>query len=304
MYDDIGSIGYVNMRFARGLNAQGIRCQVFNPALPMLNLFLNHRDHRKITVIDGKVGFTGGYNLADEYFDRTRPYGTWKDTGLMLEGEAVQSLTAQFLELWNVQSREKEDYGRYLNAVSSVSAPGFVQPFGDDPLGAERVAENVYLGLTARAEKTLWFITPYLIISDEMSQALGLAAKRGVDVRIIVPGVPDKKTIYAVTKSYFAGLATQGVRIFAYSPGFCHAKMCLCDGEMATVGTSNLDYRSLYHHFENDVLFSDCPAVTAVAEDFEALFPQCREVTEEYTSGRGRMLRIWQCILRLFAPLM
>lgn len=304
MYDDIGSVGYVNMRFAQGLNADGIRCQVFNPALPLLNPFLNHRDHRKITVVDGKIGFTGGYNLADAYFDRVKPYGKWKDTGLKLEGEAVRSLTAQFLELWNVQSRTGEDYGRYLNLCHSVPAPGFVQPFADNPLGKERVAENVYLNLINRAENTMWFITPYLIISDEMSLALGLAAKRGVDVRIITPGVPDKKTVYAVTRSYYAGLATQGVRIFEYSPGFCHAKMSLCDGEIATVGTSNLDFRSLYHHFENDVLLSDCPAVEGVKGDFESLFPQCREVTERYRTGRGRMLRTWQYILRLFAPLM
>ncbi len=304
MYDDIGSVGYVNMRFALGLNADGIRCQVFNPALPVLNLFLNHRDHRKITVIDGKVGFTGGFNLADEYFDRVKPYGKWKDTGLKLEGEAVLSLTAQFLELWNVQAQKRDDYGAYLKKTSVLPGEGFVQPFADNPLGPERVAENVYINLANRAVSSLWFITPYLIISDEMALALQLAAKRGVDVRIITPGVPDKKTVYAVTRSYYAGLATQGVRIFEYSPGFCHAKMCVCDREIATVGTSNLDYRSLYHHFENDVLFSDCRAVRDVAADFEDLFPKCLEVTERYRSGRGRMLRIWQCILRLFAPLM
>lgn len=304
MYDDIGSVGYVNMRFAQGLNADGIQCQVFNPALPVLNLFLNHRDHRKITVIDGRAGFTGGYNLADEYFDREKPYGKWKDTGLKLEGEAVRSLTAQFLELWNLQTKSQQQDGAYLDIRHTVPAEGFVQPFSDDPLGRERVAENVYINLANRAQSKLWFITPYLIISDEMSLALTLAAKRGVDVRIITPGVPDKKTVYAVTRSYYAGLAIQGVRIFEYSPGFCHAKMCLCDGDMASVGTSNLDYRSLYHHFENDVLFSDCQAVRDVAADFETLFPQCTEVTEKYCSGRKRMLRIWQCILRLFAPLM
>ena len=304
MYDDIGSVGYVNMRFAQGLKEEGIHCQVFNPALPVLNLFLNHRDHRKITVIDGKVGFTGGYNLADAYFDRGKPYGKWKDTGLRLEGEAVQSLTAQFLELWNLQTRTGREDREYLHIRETVPGEGYVQPFSDNPLDTERVAENVYINLANRAQRTLWFITPYLIISDEMSLALTLAAKRGVDVRIITPGVPDKKTVYAVTRSYYAGLATQGVRIFEYSPGFCHAKMCLCDGEMATVGTSNLDYRSLYHHFENNVLFSDCQAVRDVAADFEDTFSQCQEVTEKYRSGRKRMLRIWQCILRLFAPLM
>ena len=304
LYDDIGSVGQVNMFFAKRLQEEGIQCRPFNPALPLLNIFLNHRDHRKITVIDGKVGFTGGFNLADEYFDRKHPYGKWKDTGLRLEGEAVRSLTAAFLELWSVQNHQREDYRAYLDIVHSVPARGFVQPFADNPLGQERAAEEVYLNLTSQSNKTLYFMTPYLIITDEMHRALRLAAKRGVDVRIITPGIPDKKTVYAVTRSYYAGLAAQGVRIYEYTPGFCHAKQCICDGRIATVGTSNLDYRSLYHHFENNVVLYGCDAVGEIAADFERIFPQCREVTEDYRAGRGAMLRTWQYILRLFAPLM
>ena len=304
MYDDIGSVGNVNMRFAKALNDAGIRCCSFNPALPVLNLFMNHRDHRKITVIDGKVGYTGGFNLADEYFGYTEPYGHWKDTGIRLEGEAVKSLTATFLELWTVQTRQKGDCDRYLKVNYSVPAPGFVQPYGDNPLGGERSAKNVYLNLISQANKSLYIMTPYLIISDEIAGALRLAAKRGVDVRIITPGIPDKKTVYAVSRSYYGGLAAQGVRIYEYSPGFCHAKQCLCDGKIASVGTSNFDYRSLYHHFENNVLLYDCEAVQQMAADFESLFPQCREVTKQYQSGRGAFPLLWQCVLRLFAPLM
>ena len=304
LYDDIGSVGKVNMFFARRLCEEGISCRPFNPALPLLNIFLNHRDHRKITVIDGKVSFTGGYNLAEEYFDRRHPYGKWKDTGLRLEGEAVRSLTAAFLELWSIQEEPHEDYGKYLDIVHSVPTAGFVQPFADNPLGQERIAEEVYLNLTSQSNKSLYFMTPYLIITDEMHRALRLAAKRGVDVRIITPGIPDKKTVYAVTRSYYAGLAAQGVRIYEYTPGFCHAKQCICDGRIATVGTSNLDYRSLYHHFENNVVLYGCDAVQDIAADFENTFPQCREVTEAYRAGRGAMLRTWQYILRLFAPLM
>ena len=304
LYDDIGSVGKVNMFFAKRLREEGIQCRPFNPALPLLNIFLNHRDHRKITVIDGKVGFTGGFNLADEYFDRKHPYGKWKDSGLRLEGEAVRSLTAAFLELWSVQNNQREDYRAYLDILHSVPAGGFVQPFADNPLSQERAAEEVYLNLTSQSNKTLYFMTPYLIITDEMHRALRLAAKRGVDVRIITPGIPDKKTVYAVTRSYYAGLAAQGVRIYEYTPGFCHAKQCICDGRIATVGTSNLDYRSLYHHFENNVVLYGCDAVGEIAADFERTFPQCREVTEEYRAGRGAVLRTWQYILRLFAPLM
>lgn len=304
LYDDIGSVGKVNMFFAKRLNDEGIQCHPFNPALPLLNIFLNHRDHRKITVIDGKVGFTGGYNLAEEYFDRKHPYGRWKDTGLRLEGEAVRSLTAAFLELWGVQKSRLEDYRSYLDIVHSVPAEGFVQPFADNPLGQERAAEEVYLNLTSQSNRTLYFMTPYLIITDEMNRALRLAAKRGVDVRIITPGIPDKKMVYAVTRSYYAALAQQGVRIYEYTPGFCHAKQCICDGHIATVGTSNLDYRSLYHHFENNVVLYGCDAIADIAADFERTFPQCREVTEAYRAGRGAVLRTWQYILRLFAPLM
>ena len=303
MYDDIGSVGYVNMAFAKKLNAEGIKCMPFNPAFPVLNLFLNHRDHRKATIIDGKVGFTGGYNLSDEYFGRAQPYGVWKDTGLRLEGEAVRSLTASFFELWNVTASTREDYAPYLNVSCGVEADGFVQPYNDNPLSEERTAENVYLNLISQAEKTLYFTTPYLIITDEMSRALRLAAKRGVDVRIITPGIPDKKVVFTITRSYYAGLARQGVRIYEYTPGFCHAKQCLCDGKIASIGSSNLDYRSLYHHFENDVLIYGCDAIDDMARDFEDLFDQCTEVTEKYATGRGAMLRIWQCILRLFAPL-
>lgn len=303
MYDDLGSVGYVNLRFAKSLVDRGIRCQVFNPALPVVNLFMNHRDHRKITVIDGKVGFSGGYNLADEYFDRRRPYGKWKDTGVRLEGEAVRSLTAFFLEMWAASSGRPENFDTYLNISHSVPGTGFVQPFADDPQSRERLAENTYLHLIYNARDSLYIITPYLIITDEMVNALGLAARRGVDVRIITPGIPDKKTVYQVTRSYYGGLAEQGVRIFEYSPGFCHAKQCVCDGRYATIGTSNLDYRSFYHHFENDILLMDCDAVKQIEADFVQLFPQCREVTREYCSGKKHML-LFQCLLRLIAPLM
>ena len=305
MYDDVGSVGYVNLLFAKKLSDAGIRCMVFNPALPVLNVFMNHRDHRKITVIDGKVGFTGGYNLSDEYFGRKITYGRWKDTGIRLEGEAVRSLTAMFLEMWCASTRTEEPAEPFLSVRHSVAGShGFVQPYGDNPLGRERTAENVYLNLIYAAEKSLYVMTPYLIITDEMTNALGLAAKRGVDVRIITPGIPDKKLVYAVTRSYYAGLINQGVRIFEYTPGFCHAKQMLCDSRAASIGTSNLDYRSLYLHFENNVLLYDTDAVGQMAEDFEEMFPLCREVTEQYRKSRSRVLKTGQYILRLMAPLL
>ena len=327
-YDDIGSLGFINMDFVKRMEALGIHCRVFNPVGPWVNLFLNNRDHRKITVIDGKVGFTGGYNLADEYFHITSPYGFWKDTGVRLEGPAVRSLTVIFLEMWNAVTKNDEDdadFSRYLPpspgesasaAPSGVSADeksapvapaasrSFVQPYADSPLDEEHVGENVYMSLAEGATDYVWFMTPYLIITDEMSHTLSLAAKRGVDVRIITPGIPDKKLIYQLTRSYYAQLVRNGVRIFEYTPGFCHAKMAVADDAAAVCGTINLDYRSLYHHFENGCILYGDPAVLEIKKDFESCFPVCREVTEQYSSGRSSILRIGQLILRLFGPLM
>ncbi len=301
MYDDLGSISTTSWRYALELQKSGIQCHAFNPALPILNLFLNHRDHRKITVIDGKVGYTGGYNLADEYFHYTSPYGHWKDVGIRLEGKAVRNLTATFLELWNVTTRSEEDAGKYLEISHSVPSDCIVQPFGDSPLDHERTAENVYLNIINQAKRYVWIMTPYLIITDELSRALELAAKRCVDVRLITPGVPDQKAVWAVTRSYYPRLVSEGVRIFEYAPGFCHGKMAVSDGSVASIGTSNLDYRSLYLHFENNVVLYGGEAVKDMEADFREMFPQCREMTESY---RSAPLRIWQCILRLFAPLL
>ena len=353
-YDDMGSIGFINTDFVKRLEAVGIRGKVFNPFAPGLNLFLNNRDHRKITVIDGKVGFTGGYNLANEYFHRTEPYGFWKDTGIRLEGDAVQSLTVTFLEMWNAVSeydKDDIDFVKYVAATDAErvmkrrkkldaekaeriekdkeagfekvkegvmrdekflampgafagSGLGFVQPYADSPMDDVHVGEDVYISMAESAQKYAWFITPYLIITDEMCHAFSLAARRGLDVRIITPGIPDKKIVYSVTRSYYNGLCRNGVRIFEYTPGFCHAKMSIADDLMATCGTINLDYRSLYHHFENGCLYADCDAVMETKKDFEETLAQCREVTEYYTYGRGAFLRFGQMLLRLAAPLM
>ena len=307
-YDDMGSIGFINVDFIKRLEKVGIQCRVFNPFMPGLNVFLNNRDHRKITVIDGKVGFTGGYNIANEYFNLTHPYGMWKDTGVRLEGEAVRSLTATFLENWNaVEGKEAQhdDFGRYLPIIPYTSAENaYVQPYADSPLDSERVGEEVYISLVNKANRYCWFITPYLILTDEMIHALGLAAKRGVDVRVVTPGIPDKKMIYQVTRSYYNVLARNGVRIYEWTPGFCHCKMCVVDDEAATCGTINLDYRSLYHHFENGCLYMNCQAVQDTRADIERTVAECREVTEKYTTGRDQFLRFKQLLLRLFAPLM
>jgi cardiolipin synthase len=304
-YDDMGSIGFINTDFVKRLEKKGIRCRVFNAFAPGLNIFLNNRDHRKITVIDGKVGFTGGYNLANEYFNLTHPFGHWKDTGIRLKGDAVRSLTETFLEMWYSVRQDDEDAGRFLFKTDyRAEENGFIQPYADSPMDNEPVGENVYISIAENAVRYVWYVTPYLILTDEMIHAFGLAAKRGVDVRIITPGIPDKKMVYNVTRSYYNALVSNGVRIFEYTPGFCHCKMCVADDRVATNGTINLDYRSLYHHFENGCVYSNCRAVAETKEDFDATLKQCREVTEQYRTGRNAVLRFGQLVLRLFAPLM
>ena len=307
-YDDMGSIGFINTDFVKRMEGKGIRCRVFNPFAPGLKVFLNNRDHRKITVVDGKVGFTGGYNLANEYFHVTEPFGFWKDTGIKLTGDAVKSLTVTFLEMWNAVKdgdRDDADFDQYLpDNPYHAQQTGFIQPYADSPMDEEQVGEEVYISVAESAENYVWFITPYLIITDEMTHALSLAAKRGVDVRIITPGIPDKKMVYSMTRSFYGGLVRNGVRIFEYTPGFCHCKMSVSDDRVATCGTINLDYRSLYHHFENGCLYYDCQAVLDTKRDFEDTFAQCKEVTEEYRTGRGQFLRPKQLVLRLIAPLL
>ena len=307
-YDDMGSIGFINTDFIKKMENVGIHCRVFNPFTPGLNVFLNNRDHRKITVIDGKVGFTGGYNLANEYFNFTHPYGQWKDTGIRLEGEAVRSLTVTFLEMWNaVSDKDKNDSdftGFLVQTDYQAKQTGFIQPYADSPMDHEQVGEEVYISMVNKAEKYCWFMTPYLIITDEMSHALCLAAKRGVDVRIITPGIPDKKMIYNITRSFYHGLVKHGVRIYEWTPGFCHAKISVADDCMATCGTINLDYRSLYHHFENGCFMADCQAVLDIRNDLAATMDECREVTEQYSTGRSAYLRLGQLFMRLFAGLL
>lgn len=305
LYDDIGSVGFIDPGFIKRMESIGIQCRIFNPVMPVLNFFMNNRDHRKITVIDGKVGFTGGYNLADEYFNIVHPYGYWKDTGIRLEGEAVRSLTVMFLEMWNAIKKTDNSYEQYMiSNFPTKQTDGFVQLYADSPLDDEPMGENVYLNLIKTARRRLYVATPYLIISDEMERELCLAAKRGVDVRVITPGIPDKKLIYKVTRSYYAGLVRGGVRIYEYTPGFLHAKQMLCDEKTAVVGTINLDYRSLYHHFENGAFLYECSAINDIAEDFEKTLGLAEEVTSKYKEGRNAALRVTQCLLRLFAPLL
>ena len=281
---------------------------------------MNNRDHRKISVIDGKIGFTGGYNLADEYFNLVNPYGHWKDTGIRIEGRPVDSLTLMFLEMWHASKHTRsinEDISLFINQWQTDQEDGgqgdhpdkkkdniIIQPFAENPLKEELLAENAYMNQIKNARDYLYITTPYLLIDDNISEELSSAAKRGVDVRIVTPGIPDKRIVYKMTRSYYGNLARNGVRIYEYMPGFIHAKQHLSDDRTAIIGTINMDYRSLYHHFENGVFLYNVDCIRDMRVDFEDLFDQSYEVTDKYASGRSTSLRIVQCLWRFVAPLM
>lgn len=309
-YDDLGSIFFLNKEFIKQMRQKGIQCRVFNPLKVIVNMFMNNRDHRKITVIDGKVGFTGGYNLADEYFNITHPYGYWKDTGVKLTGDAVKSLTASFLTMWNAidHTDSQEAYDEYIDATdgtyNAASQECYVQPYSDNPLGHDRIGEDVYLNILKNAKHYVYITTPYLIITDEMERELRLAVKRGVDVRIVTPGIPDKKMVYKITRSYYEPLCSAGVRIYEYTPGFCHAKQWVADDEVCVVGTINMDFRSLYLHFENAVFTYNRELAGKVKEDMLNNFEISNEVTSDYAVDVIRPLKLETCMLHMISPLL
>ena len=278
------------------LEKMGIKSVAFNPFIPILSLAMNNRDHKKIVVIDGEIGFSGGFNLADEYINQRVKYGHWKDSGLMIHGPAVNSLTKMFLESWNVARNTEEDYEKYyVRSHQKFEVDGYVTPYGDSPLDDENVGENVYLNMINQAYDYLYITTPYLILDDNLQTALINAAKRGVDVRIITPGIPDKKIVFRVTRSYYQTLIKHGIRIYEYTPGFIHAKNFLVDDKCATVGTINLDYRSLYLY--NNKILKD------IKEDFLATVEKSHEITlDEVVTGK--FMGWFEAILRVIAPLL
>ena len=308
IYDDVGCINTMPAHFYRKLQEKGIKCAAFNPARPVLAIIMNHRDHRKIMVIDGKVSYTGGVNIADEYINKIERFGYWKDTGIRLEGAATRNFTVMFLEMWDyiVGGESKcELYFPETSFVERIPTQGYVQPYGDTPLDNENVGENVYLNLITRATRYVYIYSPYLILDQEMTVALCNAAKSGVDVRIVTPGIPDKKLIFLLTRSHYARLLENGVRIYEYTPGFLHAKCFVCDDEYATVGSINLDYRSLYLHFECGVFLFRTPVVAQVYEDMLETFAVSREIQLNDCQRKHPFgMRMLHAFLRLIAPLL
>ena len=306
IYDDMGCIMILPTGYDRTLEQMGIKCRIFNPFVPILSSRFNTRDHRKICVIDGNVGFTGGINLADEYINAYEKHGHWKDTSILLKGEAVFNLTVMFLSMWDYLdgTTGKTDYSRYYPTVWDENAKGYVQPFADNPLDDEAVGETVYLNLINKAKRYVYITTPYLILSSEMFTALTSAAKCGVDVRIITPHVPDKWYVHAVSRSHYQPLIEAGVKIYEYTPGFIHAKTFVVDDDYAVVGTINLDYRSLYLHFECAVWMYQTPSVAQVRDDFFKTQQISQEITLEECRSLSFPRRLGRSVLRVFAPLM
>lgn len=306
IYDDFGCLVKLPRHYDRKLRELGIKVHVFNPILLFAMPKHNNRDHRKIIVIDGSVGFTGGINIADEYINRVERFGKWKDSGVKVTGEAVYSFTTMFLSLWSYYDKNDEDFKEFLPPQGSVYAypEGYVQPFNDSPLDSEAVCETVYLNAINGAKRYVYITTPYLILSRELENSLCIAAKAGIDVRIITPHIPDKKSVFLITRSYYTRLLAAGVKIYEYTPGFIHAKNLIVDDTFSVIGTINMDYRSMYLHFECGIWLYDCPCIEDVYYDFMETLKVSQEIHPNDTKKVPFTTGIFTSILQLFAPYM
>ena len=300
IYDDIGSMLKVPDNYAAELEKQGVKCMCFNPFRPVLDLAQNNRTHRKIALIDGVTAFTGGINLSDEYINETHPFGHWKDTGIMVRGRAAQNFAAMFLQLWFLRAPD-EDYTRYLSTGPKGDCSCLA--FCDSPLDRQNVCEDLYLKIIYHAKKYVYINTPYLILDGEMKRALITAAHSGVDVRITVPDIPDKKYVFAVTKAFYSELIKEGIHIYRYKPGFIHAKSIVSDDKYCIIGSTNMDFRSFYLHFECNMMFFDERVSAKLTADYLDTCKQCDEVKKEHFKESIFRL-IYRAVLRVFAPLM
>lgn len=300
IYDDIGSMLKVPDNYAAELEKQGVKCMCFNPFRPVLDLAQNNRTHRKIALIDGVTAFTGGINLSDEYINETHPFGHWKDTGIMVRGRAAQNFAAMFLQLWFLRAPD-EDYTRYLSTGPKGDCSCLA--FCDSPLDRQNVCEDLYLKIIYHAKKYVYINTPYLILDGEMKRALITAAHSGVDVRITVPDIPDKKYVFAVTKAFYSELIKEGIHIYRYKPGFIHAKSIVSDDKYCIIGSTNMDFRSFYLHFECNMMFFDERVSAKLTADYLDTCKQCDEVKKEHFK-KSIFRLIYRAVLRVFAPLM
>lgn len=306
LYDDIGTMGKLKSSYYKKLRKMGIDAYKFNKFMPILSGIYNNRDHRKIAIIDGVISYTGGINLADEYINETHPFGHWKDTAVRIEGSATKNFVIMFLENFALASKESVDYSTYVNVeVPSHLEPGVVIPFGDGPkpLYMDQVGENAIINIINQAEKYVYISTPYLICGYNLLSALKLAAKRGVEVKIVTPGIPDKKLIWKMTRSNYKTLLKDGVEIYEYTPGFIHSKVILADDEVAIVGTINLDYRSLVHHFECGAYMVNTNCLADIKQDFLSTI-KLSEKKNDKNYKLGFLGRFMCSLLKLFSPML
>ena len=305
MYDGMLEVSTLPPNYCKLLEEQGIKAKAFSPIMPLLSSHYNYRDHRKILVIDGKVAFNGGVNLADEYINRRERFGHWKDTAVMLKGDAVKSFTLMFLQMWNITEKEPA-FDPWLADTGAYPArpSGYVIPYGDCPLDNDKVGEMVYMDIFNRAVDYVHVMTPYLILDGELETAIKYAAERGVDVKLILPGIPDKKLAYSLAKSHYRRLIDAGVKIYEYTPGFVHAKVFTSDDKKAVVGTINLDYRSLYHHFECATYMYRTACIPDIERDFQETLSKCREVTSETIKHEKFSYKLMGQLAQFIAPLM
>ncbi|MDE7307492.1 MAG: cardiolipin synthase [Lachnospiraceae bacterium] len=305
MYDGTCEFSVLPHDYPKRLRALGIKCKMFAPVAPFVSTHYNFRDHRKILVIDGHTAFNGGVNLADEYINHIEKHGHWKDTAIMLKGEAVKSFTLMFLQMWGIDEKETE-YEKFLSYPSFPvqNAHGYVAPYGDCPLDNDRVGERVYMDILNRAQEYVHIMSPYLILEREMETALKFAAERGVEVVLLLPGIPDKAAPYALAKTHYASLLESGVKIYEYTPGFVHAKVFVSDTKEAVVGTINLDYRSLYHHFECATYLYQTDCISEIEKDFQETLTKCRQVSMETVKKEKWKVKMTGYLMKVAAPLM
>ena len=307
MYDGMCSIVLLPYTYPKQLQKFGIKAKMFAPIIPFVSTSQNNRDHRKIVVIDGKVAFTGGVNLADEYINEKVLFGHWKDVAVKITGDAARSFTVMFLQMWKVSEKGKEDYEKYLTGITyekPLYHDGFVIPYGGMPTMKEELTKTVYESMIHNAVKYVHIMTPYFIVEQGFLDSMRFAAERGVEVAMILPHIPDKKIVYYIARTFYPALLRAGVKIYEYVPGFIHAKAFVSDDISAAVGTVNLDYRSFYHHFECGVSFYDNKVVGKVEEDFQATLKKCKEVTWEYYRKIPLLQKLLGRTFRLFGPLM
>lgn len=307
IYDDFGTITYLPAHYDRWLNERGVKTHRFNPMKAQIAMQMNNRDHRKILVVDGKVAFTGGCNISDEYINTRERFGHWKDMGVCIKGAAVETFTVSFLQIWNYQAQEPTPYAPFVLSKDlqiTYNDPGYVIPFSDSPTDENYTGKYMQLNLLNTSCDYFWISTPYLILDDEMVSSLQLAVSNGVDVRIIVPAIPDKKMVYQVTKANYDALIKKGVKIYEYTPGFIHGKVAVSDDRSALVGTVNMDFRSYYLHYECGVYMRDTLCIQDIKKDFEEIFKVSHEVTLQECENVNFFVREFRKILKIFGPML